>query len=205
MPSHINPVEETARRSQDWSEVRPEWGLASNAAFIIGPRRLTKALDLEGRCFLHSYDWVKDEQLTSLETILTAPMVVAEWINTQYLFSTINNVTYGSGSKVTHNVTGKIGVMQGNSSDLMHGLPLQSVNAKDALNYHQPQRLLTIIYAPRKNVSEIINRQEILKTLFFNAWVHLIVIEPSENKAYQLQTTGEWYTLPNIGEKNEFH
>ncbi len=203
--SHINPVEETARRSQDWSEVRPEWGLASNAAFIIGPRRLTKALDLEGRCFLHSYDWVKDEQLTSLETILTAPMVVAEWINTQYLFSTINNVTYGSGSKVTHNVTGKIGVMQGNSSDLMHGLPLQSVNAKDALNYHQPQRLLTIIYAPRKNVSEIINRQEILKTLFFNAWVHLIVIEPSENKAYQLQTTGEWYTLPNIGEKNEFH
>jgi uncharacterized protein YbcC (UPF0753/DUF2309 family) len=114
-------------------------------------------------------------------------------------------VTYGSGSKVTHNVTGKIGVMQGNSSDLMHGLPLQSVNATDALNYHQPQRLLTIIYAPRKNVSEIINRQEILKTLFFNAWVHLIVIEPSENKAYQLQTTGEWYTLPNIGEKNEFH
>lgn len=205
VPSKINPVKETARRSQDWSEVRPEWGLARNAAFIIGPRRLTKSLDLEGRCFLHSYDWVKDEQLTSLETILTAPMVVAEWINTQYLFSTINNVTYGSGSKVTHNVTGKIGIMQGNSSDLMHGLPLQSVNSTDLINYHQPQRLLTIIYAPRKNVSEIINRQEILKTLFFNAWVHLIVIEPTENKAYQLQTTGEWYLLTNIGEKNEFH
>ena len=203
--SQINPVKETDRRSQDWSEVRPEWGLARNAAFIIGPRRLTKSLDLEGRCFLHSYDWVKDEQLTSLETILTAPMVVAEWINTQYLFSTINNVTYGSGSKVTHNVTGKIGIMQGNSSDLMHGLPLQSVNSTDLINYHQPQRLLTIIYAPRKNVSEIINRQEILKTLFFNAWVHLIVIEPTENKAYQLQTTGEWYLLTNIGEKNEFH
>lgn len=203
--NRANPVKETARRSQDWSEVRPEWGLARNAAFIIGPRRLTQALDLEGRCFLHSYDWSNDEQLTSLETILTAPMVVAEWINTQYLFSTINNVTYGSGSKVTHNVTGKIGVMQGNGSDLMHGLPLQSVNSTDVINYHQPQRLLTIVYAPRKNVTEIINRQEILKMLFFNAWVHLIVVEPTENKAYQLETTGKWYLLTNIGEKNEFH
>ena len=201
----VNPIEETGRRSQDWSEVRPEWGLARNAAFIIGPRKLTQALDLEGRCFLHSYDWTKDEQLTALETILTAPMVVAEWINTQYLFSTIDNVNYGSGSKVTHNVTGKIGVMQGNGSDLMHGLPLQSVKATDALNFHQPQRLLTVIYAPRENVSMIIHRQEILKTLFFNEWVHLIVIEPTENKAYQLQTTGEWYLMTNIGEKNGFN
>ena len=205
MSTRVNPIEETERRSQDWSEVRPEWGLARNAAFIVAPRQLTQALDLEGRCFLHSYDWVKDESLTSLETILTAPMVVAEWINTQYLFSTIDNVTYGSGSKVTHNVTGKIGVMQGNGSDLMHGLPLQSVNATDGINYHQPQRLLTIIYAPRENVTAIINRQDILKKLFFNAWVHLIVIEPTENKAYQLQTTGEWYLMTNIGEKNGFN
>ena len=196
----VNPTRETARRSQDWSEVRPEWGLAKNAAFIIGPRKLTKSLNLEGRCFLHSYEWDKDEQLTALETILTAPMVVAEWINTQYLFSTIDNVAYGSGSKVTHNVTGKIGIMQGNSSDLMHGLPMQSVNSTDSQSYHLPQRLLTVIYAPRDKVSVIINRQEILKTLFFNAWVHLIVIEPSENKAYQLKTNGEWY-LTNIGEK----
>ena len=198
----VNPIEETERRSQDWSEVRPEWGLARNAAFIIGPRKLTQALDLEGRCFLHSYDWAQDEQLTSLETILTAPMVVAQWINTQYLFSTMDNVMYGSGSKVTHNVTGKMGVMQGNGSDLMHGLPLQSVKATDELDFHQPQRLLTVIYAPREKVSTIIERQEILKTLFFNVWVHLIVIEPTENKAYQLQTNGEWYLMTNRGEKN---
>lgn len=201
----VNHIEETSRRSQDWSEVRPEWGLARNAAFIIGPRKLTQALDLEGRCFLHSYEWTQDQQLTSLETILTAPMVVAEWINTQYLFSTIDNVTYGSGSKVTHNVTGKIGVMQGNGSDLMHGLPLQSVKTTDTINFHQPQRLLTVIYAPREKVSMIINRQEILKTLFFNAWVHVVVIEPAENKAYQLQNTGEWYLMTNIGEKNGFN
>jgi hypothetical protein len=85
----------------------------------------------------------------------------------------------------------------------MHGLPLQSVKSTDVLNFHQPQRLLTVIYAPRKNVSIIIDRQAILKTLFFNAWVHVIVIEPTENKAYQLQTTGEWHLMTNIGEKNE--
>ena len=195
MNSKVNSILETERRSQDWSEVRPEWGLARNAAFIIGPRNLTKDLDLEGRCFLHSYIWEQDASLSTLETILTAPMVVAEWINTQYLFSTIDNINYGSGSKVTHNVTGKIGVMQGNGSDLMHGLPLQSVNSTDAINYHQPQRLLTVIYAPRSNVSEIISRHQILQTLFFNKWVNVVVIEPKENKAYQLQTSGEWHDL----------
>ncbi|PZO47293.1 MAG: DUF2309 domain-containing protein, partial [Alphaproteobacteria bacterium] len=44
-------------RSRDWSQVRPEWGLAGNAAFIAAPRARTKHLDLGGRVFLHDYDW----------------------------------------------------------------------------------------------------------------------------------------------------
>ncbi|MCY7356998.1 MAG: DUF2309 domain-containing protein, partial [Rudanella sp.] len=130
----------TKRRSSDWAEARPEWGLARNAAFIVGPRWLTQALDLEGRCFLHSYDWQADHSQSHLETILTAPMVVAQWINTQYLFSTLDPVAYGSGSKITHNVAGMLGVMQGNASDLMHGLPVQSVSSTDDQAYHTPQR-----------------------------------------------------------------
>ena len=190
-----HPVPMTQRRSHDWSEVRPEWGLARNAAFIIAPRRLTQAIDLQGRCFLHSYEWDQDEQGTSLETIMTAPMVVAEWINTQYLFSTLDNVAYGSGSKITHNVTAKLGVMQGNGSDLMHGLPLQSVMMTDEENYHEPQRLLTVIYAPKNKISMIIARQEILKTLFFNGWVNLVAIDPEENQAYQLDRQGQWHLV----------
>ncbi len=190
-----NPIHVTQKRSHDWSEVRPEWGLARNAAFIIGPRRLTKLIDLQGRCFLHSYEWDQDENGTSLETIMTAPMVVAEWINTQYLFSTLDNVAYGSGSKITHNVTAKIGVMQGNGSDLMHGLPLQSVMMTDDEAYHEPQRLLTVIYAPREKINPIIERQEILKTLFLNGWVKLIVIEPEHNQAYELDRQGQWHLI----------
>lgn len=188
-------IQITKTRSSDWAEVRPEWGLARNAAFIIGPRQLTKHINLEGRSFLHSYDWRQDENSGSLETILTAPMVVAEWINTQYLFSTLDNVSYGSGSKITHNVTGQLGIMQGNGSDLMHGLPLQSVNSSDEDPYHEPQRLLTVVYAPRITVDAIIARQDILKTLFFNGWVTLVVIEPTEKVAYQLDRKGLWHLL----------
>ncbi|KTD32024.1 putative inorganic carbon transporter subunit DabA [Legionella israelensis] len=188
----FNTPETIERRSIDWSETRPEWGLARNAAFIIAPRYLTENTNLKGRCFLHSYRWEQDKDGSLLETILTAPMVVAQWINTQYLFSTIDNTLYGSGSKITHNVIGKIGVMQGNGSDLMHGLPLQSVMLDDKTAYHSPQRLLTIVYAHRMIVRDVINKQTILKTLFFNDWVHLVVIDPIDNLPYKLSTDGEW-------------
>lgn len=176
-----------SKKSFNWAEVRPEWGLARNAAFIVGPRRLTQSLDCDGRCFLHSYDWQIDESGQLLETILTAPMVVAQWINHQYFFSTLDNVAYGSGSKITHNVIGKIGVMQGNASDLMHGLALQSVHWTDEKEFHQPMRLLTVVFAPRQRVMEIILKNDVLQKLFFNEWVHLVVIEPLKNEFYRLE------------------
>ncbi|MFM7738088.1 MAG: putative inorganic carbon transporter subunit DabA, partial [Planctomycetota bacterium] len=105
--------EEISRRSQDWSEVRPEWGLAGNAAFVAGPRELTRGRDLAGRAFLHDYDWRQDEQGQVLELILTAPLVVASWINLQYYASAVDNRRYGSGCKTIHNVVGKFGILSG--------------------------------------------------------------------------------------------
>lgn len=183
---------ETTRRSNDWSEVRPEWGLARNAAFIVGPRELTQSIDLRGRSFLHSYDWNTDPDGKFLTTILTAPMVVAQWINSQYLFSTLDNVAYGSGSKITQNVTGKLGVMQGNASDLMHGLPLQSVYAADGEPYHEPLRLLTVVYAPKSNVDVIVHGHDVLKNLFGNGWVTMVCIDPSDNQAHLLKPDLKW-------------
>lgn len=192
-----DPARETLRRSNDWAEVRPEWGLARNAAFVVGPRQLTEKLDLEGRCFLHSYNWEQDTNHTHLETILTAPMVVAQWINTQYLFSTLDPVAYGSGSKVTHNVTGKLGIMQGNASDLMHGLPLQSVKRSDTETYHEPQRLCTVVMAPRTRVDLLVARQPVLQKLFFNEWVTLVALDPTDKQAYRLTPAGDWALLEN--------
>ena len=182
----------TKKRSVNWAETRPEWGLARNASFIVGKRDLTKNIDLDGRAFLHSYDYKQDQDGSALNLILTAPMVVAQWINSQYLFSTINNVAYGSGSKITQNVVGKIGVMQGNGSDLMHGLPLQSVFSKDSQPYHQPLRLTTFVHAPKDLIDQAIAKNEILQKLFGNGWVYIFCLDPKENKIYFLQKNLAW-------------
>lgn len=180
-------------RSLDWAQVRPEWGLAQNASFIVAPREISKGIDLEGRAFLHSYDYRQDPDGSSLTAILTAPMVVAQWINSQYLFSTLDNVAYGSGSKITKNITGKLGVIQGNASDLMSGLPLQSVNKTDAEAYHTPVRLMTLVYAPRILIDKIIEEQSVLQNLFSNGWVLLLCIDPTHhNHPYLLKRDLTW-------------
>lgn len=182
----------TELRAKDWAQVRPEWGLARNAAFIVGPRWLTKEINLEGRSFLHSYEWEKDNDGSSLTTILTAPMVVAQWINAQYFFSTMDNVAFGGGSKITKNITGKIGIMQGNASDLMHGLPLQSVFKSDDEPYHIPMRLTVVVYAPKAKIERITEQHEILQKLFGNGWVHMICFDPQEKKQFQLKRDLTW-------------
>ncbi len=187
-------VRSMKRRSSDWAQTRPEWGLARNASFIVGPRTLTRDIDLDGRAFLHSYDWEEDKDGALLTTILTAPMIVAQWINCQYLFSTLDNVSYGSGSKITHNITGKIGIIQGNASDLMHGLSLQSVYKSDHEQYHEPIRLMTVVYAPRSRIETIISKEVILQKLFKNAWVYLKCIDPVEAVIYSLTTDLKWQT-----------
>lgn len=178
-------ADDLVQGAMHWGEVRPEWGLAGNAAFVVGPRSLTREIDLEGRAFLHSYDWQADGDGTALTTILTAPMVVAQWINCQYLFSTIDNDRYGSGDKVTQNVVGGIGVLQGNGGDLRVGLPRQSLFTDDGVPYHVPQRLLTVVLAPFELVERVVASNDILGRLFGNGWVTLMVIDPHTGKALQ--------------------
>lgn len=185
-------VQYVQERSQDWAQIRPEWGLAGNASFIIAPRNLTKNIDLGGRSFLHSYDYSKDLDGSFLNGILTAPMVVAQWINCQYLFSTVDNVAYGSGSKITQNIVGKFGIMQGNASDLMMGLPLQSLYISHDKAYHEPIRLQVFVHAHRVIINKLILSSDVLQKLFGNGWVILICIEPVENTFYVLNRDFSW-------------
>ncbi len=187
-------VRAVERCSLDWAEVRPEWGLARNSVFIIGRRRLTQGIDLEGRAFLHSYDHTLDQDGKLLEIIMTAPLIVAQWINLEYYFSTVDPGVYGSGSKVYHNVTGRIGVMTGNQSDLRMGLPVQSV-MNGARPYHEPMRLTALIEAPLGRIMTILDRQLFLKTLFANGWLRLVALEPTEGRFYRYDPAAGWTVI----------
>ena len=74
-------------------------GARRQRRLLIGPRTLTRGIDLGRRVFLHSYDTSLDPDGTALETIITAPLVVAQWINHQYYFSALNPDILGAGSK----------------------------------------------------------------------------------------------------------
>jgi uncharacterized protein YbcC (UPF0753/DUF2309 family) len=179
------------RRSEDWAEVRPEWGLSKNSVIIIARRTLTQRVNLQGRSFLHSYDHRQDPSGKLLETIMTAPLVVAQWINMEHYFSTVDNEVYGSGSKVYHNVVGRVGVMTGVWSDLRIGLPAQTV-FNGAVPYHEPMRLLAVIEAPPKRIRDIINRHPLLEQLFNLGWVTLLALDPQDQQFYRYDRNTEW-------------
>ena len=193
-PTDISPqaaAEHMVSRTVDWANVRPEWGLSSNAAFILGRRALTKGLDLGGRAFLHSYDPDADAEGAILEALMNAPLVVAQWINMEYYFSAVDPTVYGSGSKVTHNVVSGIGVMHGSHGDLQSGLPLQSVN-DGARHYHEPVRLLAIIEAPTSRISAVIQKHTLLQHLFHNQWVNLVAVDPASHEFRRYRPDATW-------------
>lgn len=177
------------RRGTNWSEVRPEWGLANNASIIFAKRSVTKGLNLGGRSFLHDYDPLLDPEGTILETLMTAPMVVANWINLQYLGSVAAPATFGAGNKLLHSVVGgNIGVVEGNDPDLRTGLPMQSVHDGERWR-HEPLRLSVVIDAPRDRIDQIIARQPDVARLVENQWLWLFRLSDGKTELYR---NGVW-------------
>ena len=180
------------RRTTDWAQIRPEWGLVNNAAFIVAPREHCGHLDLRGRSFLHEYRHTEDEGFGVLELIMTAPMIVAHWINFQYYASTVDNTRYGSGNKVLHNVVGgHLGVFEGNGGDLRIGLPMQSLH-DGARWVHEPLRLSVFIEAPRSAIDAIVNKHANVRALVTNGWISLFQIEEAERAVYAMRGM-HWY------------
>ncbi|AOV17014.1 hypothetical protein BJI67_08040 [Acidihalobacter aeolianus] len=179
-------------RARDWSQVRPEWALAGNAAFIAAPRWRTREMNLAGRAFLHDYDVGKDPDFAVLTLIMTAPLVVANWINLQYYGSIVDNQRQGCGNKVLHNVVGgTIGVLEGNGGDLRIGLSEQSLRDSNSGLQHEPLRLSAFIEAPKEQMDEIIEGNETLRQLVDNRWICILQISP-EGTIYQRQAVGQW-------------
>ncbi len=191
---------EVTARSADWSEVRPEWGLAGCKAFVASPRRHSSQADLKGHAFLHSYDYEHDGDFSTLELIMTAPMIVASWINLQYFGSTVDNKVFGSGNKTLHNVVGKLGVLEGNGGDLRVGLPMQSLHDGDKW-MHDPVKLSVIIRAPMEAMNDIIARHQMVRDLTDNGWLSLFAMSDRGGISHQYLGGGKWASV--TGENTE--
>ena len=169
-------AQNVASRAVNWAEVRPEWGLAGCAGFVAAPRGVTANADLQGRTFRHNYEWRDDTDFATLELILTAPVVVASWINLQYYGSTVAPAAFGGGNKLIHNVVGGIGVVQGNGGILRPGLPWQTIHDGDK-PMHEPLRLSVMIEAPKEAITDVLERHPEVRALFDNGWLHLFALE----------------------------
>jgi len=124
---------------------------------------------------------------------MAGPMVVTQWINNQYYFATVDTATFGSGSKVTHNPVGNVGVYQGNGGDLMTGLPHQSVMADGDEPYHQPLRLSTVVHAPVDRVADALTDHEAVTELLDNGWLSLTVVDPTQDhRAFRYERGANW-------------
>jgi uncharacterized protein YbcC (UPF0753/DUF2309 family) len=189
-------LDELRRRANDGAQTRPEWGLAGNAAFLIAPRRRSRGVVLEGRCFLHDYDASQDADGSVLELLMTAPMLVAHWVNWQYHASTCDPERLGSGNKVLHNVVGgNLGVFEGNGGDLRIGLPRQSLHDGERW-IHEPLRLTVVIDAPRAAIDAVIKKHAVIEQLLENGWLHLWRFEVSGFERY---ARGDWHPVPLCG------
>jgi hypothetical protein len=184
-------AERVSERSKDWSEVRPELGLAGCRAFIAAPRTRTAGRSLEGQAFLHDYVWKKDEGFKILELFLTAPVVVASWISLQYFGSSVAPSLFGAGNKLLHNVVGGIGVVEGNGGTLRAGLPWQSVHDGESF-VHEPLRLTVAVEAPKEAIADILKRHAQVRALFDNGWLSLFTLDEQGHMAWRYAANFGW-------------
>ena len=179
------------RRARDWAETRPEWALAGCRSFIAAPRSRTAGKMLDGQAFLHEYDWRRDEGFRVLELILTAPVIVASWINLSYYGAVVAPAVFGAGNKLLHNVTGGIGVVEGNGGVLRAGHPWQSVHDGERL-IHEPLRLSVCIEAPREAIIGVLQDHPAVRRLFDHGWLHLFALDDAGRMAWHYAGALAW-------------
>jgi uncharacterized protein YbcC (UPF0753/DUF2309 family) len=161
-------------RSEHIAEPRPEYGHCTNAVAYVGRREYTRGLFMDRRAFLISYDATKDPEDTALARVLGAVIPVCGGISLEYYFSTVDNETYGAGTKLPHNITGLIGVMNGFQGDLRTGLPLQTVEI------HEPVRILFIVETTPERLMKVIRANPELIEFVCNRWIRVATMDPAD-------------------------
>ena len=164
-------------RAEDLAQVRPEWGHATNALCVVGRRERTRGLFLDRRSFLNSYDPTQDTPDSAILTrTLAAIFPVCGGINLEYYFSHTDPAGYGCGTKLPHNITSLLGVMDGAASDLRTGLPWQMVEI------HEPVRLLIVCETTPDKMRAIMKQDtpvgRTVESMTRNGWVHLALLDP---------------------------
>jgi uncharacterized protein YbcC (UPF0753/DUF2309 family) len=181
-------------RAEHLAEPRPEYGHCTNAVCIVGRRSSTRGLFLDRRAFLVSYDMAQDPGNQSLAAVLGAVIPVCGGINLEYYFSFVDNERYGCGTKLPHNVTGLVGVMNGYESDLRTGLPLQMVEI------HEPVRILFVIESAPERIVETIRANPLLWEFLEKHWIRLAAMAP-DSGAMQVYRDGAWEGVDGDDEK----
>lgn len=176
------------RRAGDWAEPTPEWGLAGNMAFVIGPRRWTSGLELGPRAFLHDYDRDRDADATILAGILAGPALVTQWINAGYHLGVTAPEVLGAGSKAVHDPVGTAGVLTRPGGDLRLGPARQSVAADAPV--HEPLRLLCVVDAPPARVDVALAEASRVRRLVENRWMALVAL--GEDGTWYRRHAGGW-------------
>jgi uncharacterized protein YbcC (UPF0753/DUF2309 family) len=152
-------------RAADLAQPRPEYGHATNAFCIIGRRVRTRGLFLDRRAFLVSYDPTRDRDGAIIARILAAVVPVVAGISLEYYFSYVDPAGYGCGTKLPHNVTSLLGVMDGAQSDLRTGLPWQMVEI------HEPTRLAIVVEGTPDRVRRVVEDNPAIERLVRNRWI----------------------------------
>jgi uncharacterized protein YbcC (UPF0753/DUF2309 family) len=173
-------------RSEHLAEPRPEYGHCTNAVCVVGRRSLTRGLFLDRRAFLASYDAYQDPDGHCLAAVLGAVIPVCAGISLEYYFSFVDNDRYGCGTKLPHNVTGLVGIMDGHASDLRTGLPWQMVEI------HEPVRILFVIETTPEQLMRVVNASSSLSQLVENRWIRLATIDPESGRIHVRRGNGEF-------------
>jgi uncharacterized protein len=174
---HITPeqaLRDVQERAEHIGEPRPEYGHCTNAVAFVGRREVTRGLFMDRRAFLVSYDATKDPANEALRLVLGAVVPVCAGISLEYYFSTVDVEAYGSGTKLPHNVTGLLGVMNGYQGDLRTGLPLQTVEI------HEPVRILFVVETTPKRLMSVINASPELTEFVCNQWIRIATMDPDD-------------------------